>query len=233
VFAVTEYDPEREEALVAAMLAWRPGAVMLAGFEHTEGTRKMLKASGCRVVELLDIDGEPLDIAVGYSNHAAGRISAEHIIARGYRRIAYVGHNINRDTRAAKRFAGFAATLEAAGAPLIEAVIRDGRSSVGEGYAALASLMPRHADLDAVYFSNDDMALGGYFYCLSQGISVPRRLAIVGYNGLDICRYTPQALTTVETPRVKAGRVAAQLILDDAPPQVVDLGFDLIRGATA
>ncbi|TGS89744.1 LacI family transcriptional regulator, partial [bacterium M00.F.Ca.ET.177.01.1.1] len=49
VFAVTEYDLAREEALVAAVLAWRPAAVMLIGLEHTEGTRKLLRASGCRV----------------------------------------------------------------------------------------------------------------------------------------------------------------------------------------
>ena len=56
---------------VAAMLAWRPAAVMVAGFEHTEGTRRMLQASGCRVVQLLDIDGDPLDhrSSPGQSSH--------------------------------------------------------------------------------------------------------------------------------------------------------------------
>ncbi|MEY9587435.1 DNA-binding LacI/PurR family transcriptional regulator [Sinorhizobium fredii] len=113
VFSVTDYDPQREEALVAAMLAWRPTAVMLAGFEHTEGTLKMLRASGCRVVEVLDVDGAAVDLAVGFSNRAAGRASAEFLLKRGYRRIGYVGHDLDRDTRAGKRFAGFRETLAA------------------------------------------------------------------------------------------------------------------------
>lgn len=233
VFAVTDYDLGREEALVAAMLAWRPAAVMLAGFEHTEGTRKMLRASGCRVVEVLDLDGTPLDLAVGFSNRAAGRASAEFLLKRGYRRIGYVGHDLERDTRAGKRFASFCETLQTAGCKLIDRQINAGPSSVESGRLGLEHLLARAPNFDAVYFSNDDMAIGGYFHCLGQGISIPSQLAIFGYNGLDIGRVTPQPLSTIRTPRVMSGRVAAELVVKNAPPQVVDLGFELVEGATA
>lgn len=233
VFSVTDYDPEREEALVAAMLAWRPAAVMLAGFEHTEGALKMLRASGCRVVEVLDLDGTPVDLAVGFSNRAAGCASAEFLLARGYRRIGYVGHDVDRDTRAGKRFAAFSKALASAGFPLVDREIRTGASSVESGRVGLEHLLAKSPDLDAIYFSNDDMALGGYFHCLARGISVPSQLAIFGFNGLDIGRVTPQPLSTIRTPRVATGQRAAELIVADAPPQVVDLGFELIEGATA
>ena len=233
VFAVTDYDPEKEEALVASMLAWRPTAVMLAGYEHADGTVKMLRAAKCRVVEVLDIDGVALDLAVGFSNHAAGRESANFMLQRGYRRIGYVGHDLNRDTRASKRFASFCETLGAASAPLADQQIHAGPSSVENGRAGLEQLLARSPDVDAVYFSNDDMALGGYFHCLSHGITVPDDLAILGYNGLDIGRATPQRLSTLLTPRVTIGQVAAQLVVDDAPSQVIDLGFELIEGETA
>ncbi|MEK1889091.1 MAG: LacI family DNA-binding transcriptional regulator [Phyllobacterium sp.] len=233
VFAVTDYDPQKEEALVASMLAWRPTAVMLAGYEHTQGTVKMLRAANCRIVEVLDIDGIALDLAVGFSNHAAGRQSARFLLQRGYRRIGYVGHDLDRDTRAGKRYATFCQTLAQGGAPLRARHIHPGPSSVENGRAGLKLLLGRNPDLDAVYFSNDDMALGGYFHCLSHGITVPGKLAILGYNGLDIGRATPQRLSTLLTPRVTIGQVAAQLVVNDAPPQVVDLGFQLIEGETA
>jgi LacI family gluconate utilization system Gnt-I transcriptional repressor len=233
VFAVTDYDPEREEALVASMLAWRPTAVMLAGYEHTEGTVKMLRAASCRVVELLDVDGIALDLAVGFSNRAAGRESAHFMSKRGYRRIGYVGHDLDRDTRAGKRYSSFCETLSAGGMPLVDREIHAGASSVEYGRLGLDRLLARTPDLDAVYFSNDDMALGGYFHCLARGISIPSQLAIFGYNGLDIGRVTPQPFSTIRTPRVATGQVAAQLVVENAPSQVVDLGFELIEGATA
>ncbi|OHV79725.1 LacI family DNA-binding transcriptional regulator [Ensifer sp. LCM 4579] len=233
VFAVTDYDPGREEALVAAMLAWRPTAVMLAGFEHNEGTRKMLRASGRRVVEVLDVDGEPVDIAIGFSNRAAGQESAAFLLKRGYRRIGYVGHDLERDTRAGKRYESFCAALHTAGFPLVDRQINAGASSVESGRQGLGQLLARSPGLDAVYFSNDDMAIGGYFHCLARGISIPSQLAIFGYNGLDIGRATPQPLSTIRTPRVMTGQVAAELVVSNAPSQVVDLGFELIEGATA
>ncbi|MBB3236622.1 LacI family gluconate utilization system Gnt-I transcriptional repressor [Phyllobacterium endophyticum] len=233
VFAVTDYDPAREEALVASMLAWRPAAVILAGYEHTERTIKMLRASNCRAVELLDVDGTALDLAVGFSNRAAGRQSAEFLLKRGYRRIGYVGHDIDRDTRAGKRYSSFCDTLSANGTPLADQEIYREASSVERGRLGLDRLLARTPDLDAVYFSNDDMALGGYFHCLARGIVIPSQLAIFGYNGLDLGRVMPQALSTIRTPRVAAGELAAKLIMDNASPQVVDLGFELIEGATA
>jgi hypothetical protein len=47
------------------------------------------------------------------------------------------------------------------GAPVLRQVVAD-------------ILLERVPDLDAAYFSNDDMALGGYFHCLAHGIAVPR-----------------------------------------------------------
>ena len=156
------------------------------------------------------------------------------MLKRGYRRIGYVGHDLNRDTRAGKRYSSFCETLTFAMAcRLSTAKFYAGASSVENGRLGLERLLARSPDLDAVYFSNDDMALGGYFHCLARGISIPSQLAIFGYNGLDIGRVTPQPLSTIRTPRVAIGQVAAQLVVANAPPQVVDLGFQLIEGATA
>ncbi|TGS82824.1 LacI family DNA-binding transcriptional regulator [Mesorhizobium sp. M3A.F.Ca.ET.174.01.1.1] len=232
VFAVTEYDLAREEALVAAVLAWRPAAVMLIGLEHTEGTRKLLRASGCRVLELLDIDGEPLDIAVGFSHRSAGRATAAYLVERGYTRMAYVGHDMDRDTRSAKRFEGFVDQLNQAGLALKDLQIRNAPSSVSVGKEGLASILGRSPDIQAVYFSNDDVALGGYFHCLAKGISVPDQLAIIGFNALDICRHTPQPIASILTRRVEIGKLAAELLLEEAPAQTVDVGFLLVPGET-
>jgi LacI family gluconate utilization system Gnt-I transcriptional repressor len=233
VFAVTDYDLERETALVAAMLAWRPHAVMLAGLEHTPSTVRVLRANGCRVVELLDTDGEPLDLAVGLSNREAGRATARYLIERGYRRIGYVGHDLQRDKRAGKRFAGFVEALAAHGLPLIDSELVGSSSSVEAGRTTLARLHARRPKLDAVYFSNDDMALGGYFHCMANGIAIPQQLALFGYNGLDIGAATPQPLSTIRTPRESVGQTAARLVTENAPSQVIDLGFELLVGATA
>src|SRR5439155_2288704 len=97
MIGVSHYDPLREEALIESILSWRPSGLLVAGLEHTDRARAMLKGCGVRVVELLDIDGEGVDIVVGSSHRMAGRKSAEHLLTRNYRRIGYVGHDVRLD----------------------------------------------------------------------------------------------------------------------------------------
>lgn len=83
--------PLREETLIESILSWRPAGMLVAGLEHTDRARATLKGLSVRMVELLDIDGEGVDPAVGSSHRVAGRKSAEHLLARGYWSIGYVG----------------------------------------------------------------------------------------------------------------------------------------------
>lgn len=232
VIAVTDYDPAREEAAIESLLTWRPAGLLVAGLEHTERAASMLRGGG-RVVELLDIDGPGIDMVVGYSNRGAGRASAAFLVGRGYRRIGYVGHDLERDRRAGKRLAGFEAALGEAGLALADREIVAAPSSIAIGRDALERLLARSPALDAVYFSNDDMAIGGYFLALARGIAMPGRLALFGYNGLEVARCAPQPLSTLRTPRVEVGATGARLLLEGGPPSRVDLGFELIEGATA
>jgi len=234
VIGVSNYDPLREEQLIESILSWRPAGLLVAGLEHTDRARAMMKGCGVRVVELLDIDGEGIDIVVGSSQRLAGRKSAEHLLARNYRRIGYVGHDITIDARAGKRFQGFNAAMTDNGLRIIDSeLFPGGGSSVEAGRVGLARLLERQRNLDAIYFSNDDLAIGGYFHCLEHGISVPGQLALFGYNGLEIARLTPQPLSTIRSPRVAMGEVGAKLLLAGGPAQVADLGFELIAGATS
>ncbi len=115
-----------------------------------------------------------------------------------------------------------------------------GPSSVAAGRRGLATLLAARRDLDAVYFSNDDMAVGGYFHCEANGLRMPDDLAIAGFNGLDIGQELPRRLTTVRSPRYRIGQLAAEQILTRqgaaeaaAKPATIDVGFELIAGETA
>lgn len=233
VVGVTDYSLAREAELVEAFLSWRPAGLMLAGLEHSPRTHAILRCAGIRIVEMLDTDGDGIDIVVGFSSQEAGRRSARHLIGRSYRRIGYVGHDLSRDLRAAKRLEGFKETLREAGLSLAAELILPTASSIEVGRNGLMQILKTEPALDAVYFSNDDMAIGGYFLCLSRLISVPSQLALFGYNGLDVGRFMPQELSTIRTPRVEIGQTSARLLCSGHPSSVVKIDFELIEGATS
>jgi LacI family transcriptional regulator, gluconate utilization system Gnt-I transcriptional repressor len=237
VVSVTDYRIEAERELVRSLLSWRPAALIVTGCEHEPDTRQMLSGAGLTIVELMDVDGDPIDIAIGMSHAEAGRETAAYLLSRGYRRFGYVGHDLERDLRARKRREAFIATIRAAGASLVGEVTIPGATSVISGRVALAQLLSGKAPIDAVYFSNDDMAIGGVFHCMAEGISLPDQLAIAGFNGLDMGQALPQPLTTVVTRRFDIGFKAGLAVIarfdGSEVPASTDVGFELLPGATA
>ncbi|MDX3924232.1 MAG: LacI family DNA-binding transcriptional regulator [Shinella sp.] len=237
LLGVSDYDMQKEQEIVASLLAWQPMAVVMAGFEHTEATVRMLAESRVRVAELMDIDSQPIDLAVGLSHRRAGYDSVKHLIARGYRRFGYVGHDWDADRRARFRYEGLCAALAESGLRLEAEKRFAGPSSTIAGRETLAALLQQTPDMDVVVFSNDDLAVGGYFHCLSAGI-VPRdQLGLFGFNGLDIGQALPVPLSTVRSNRFLIGKVAAERLLENrgrpSGGEIVDTGYEIIPGATA
>jgi LacI family gluconate utilization system Gnt-I transcriptional repressor len=234
---VSDYDPHEEERLVGSLLSWKPAAMLIAGFDHTDTARRYLLDSGVRVAELMDIGEEPIDIAVGLSHFEAGRASGKHLVQRGYRRIGYVGHDWDADRRARIRCDGLRAALSETGLSLAGEKRFEGPSSALAGRDTLAALLAASPDADAVVFSNDDMAIGGVFHLIAAGIPVREKVAVFGFNGLDIGQVLPFPLSTVRSNRFNIGKTAVEIVLQSSerPEQrrVVDTGFDIIEGATA
>jgi len=237
LIGVTEYNPILEEQLLFSLLAWKPRAVITTGFEHTSNALRMLATSTVRVAELMDIDSQPIDVAVGLSHRRAGYATGRHLIQRGYQRFGYVGHNWHKDVRAKLRLDGLQAALQDAGKTVSDMEFSDGPSSTETGKAMLETLLKRKRQLDVVVFSNDDMAVGGFFHCMSSSIAVKRDLALFGFNGLEIGQSLPMPLSTVRSNRFMIGKRAVEILLanDERPNSktVVDTGFEIVEGETA
>lgn len=237
VISTTEYNIDREEAVVRGILSWKPAAILLAGFDHTDATRKMLEQSGIRVVEMMDIDSKPIDIAVGTSHRRAGHAIGRHLIERGYRHFGYVGHDWDADRRARLRYDGLCEALSEAGLSIEAHAMADGASSVAEGRIQTARLRASAPQIDVAVYSNDDMAVGGVFHCLAEGIRLPDEFAVFGFNGLDIGKELPQPLSTVRSNRFLIGKKAIEEVLASperpSEPTIIDTDFEVFTGATA
>lgn len=235
VVGVTNYDLVTEEALVRSMLAWKPAAMILTGLEHTREAVRLVERAGIRVVEIMDIDGRPIDVAIGFSHHAAGVATVRHLLAKGYRQFGFVGHDLGRDRRAAARLKGLTDALQMAGLAMPKTHLQAGPSSVRGGGEGLRQLLAANSDLDVVVFANDDLAIGGVYHCMEAGIALPTELGIFGFNGLDMGQALPQPLSTIRSNRTHIGQRAVEAVLasPDAKGLIVDTGFEIIAGETA
>lgn len=230
--------PEEEEQALAALLGWRPEGIILSGIERTAGTRRLLQGAGVPVVEALELAEAPIDASVGLDHRAAGLAMGRHLAARGYRRIAFYGARLDADFRAFRRLEGLRAGLAEHGLAPVAVTCSDAPSTPATGAAALEALLAHPAGVDAVFLSNDTIAMGALFEAQRRGIVVPERMAIAGFGGSEITGAINPPLTTIRFPRRDMGRLAAQTLIERiegraAPGVRIDVGFELLaRGTT-
>ncbi|MBP1805267.1 LacI family DNA-binding transcriptional regulator [Rubellimicrobium aerolatum] len=212
VVGVTDYLPEREEKVLFEMLSWRPSGVIVAGLEHSAASRAMLERAGVPVVEIMDVDGEAIDAAVGISHARAGREMAEAILALGYRRIGVLGTKMPLDFRARKRMEGFRARLGEAGLHIEDQEFYEGGSALLKGREMTQAILARSPDLDFLYYSNDMIGAGGLLWLLEQGVAIPERIGLAGFNRIELLDGLPRRLATMDACRREIGRRAAAIV---------------------
>lgn len=238
VVGVTDYLPEKEERVLYEMLSWRPSGVIIAGLEHTDASRAMLKASGIPVVEIMDVDGTPIDSMVGISHRRAGRKMAAAIMKAGYRRIGFLGTKMPLDHRARKRFEGFTQALAKGGVEVADQEFYSGGSALKKGREMTAAMLEREPDLDFLYYSNDMIAAGGLLSLLEKGVDIPNQIGLAGFNGVELLDGLPRQLATMDACRTEIGVKAAEIIAErvntpeDNAPRTIELTPKISYGDT-
>ncbi|MBL8524672.1 MAG: LacI family DNA-binding transcriptional regulator [Betaproteobacteria bacterium] len=225
------YSGSREDALLDAIIGRRPDGIVLTGVMHSAEGRRRLLASGIPVVETWDLTPTPIDMLVGFSHEKVGAAVAEYLYARGKRRPAIVTGD---DQRAGIRHRSFVDAAVRLGIAAVPACVVPAPTTLGSGRSALAELLQKHPDIDAVFCSSDVLALGVMTEAQSRGLSIPEKFAVFGFGDLSFAGDTHPPLTTVRIDGTAIGRQAAKFIVERAqgaqPAQhVVDLGFTIVE----
>jgi LacI family transcriptional regulator, gluconate utilization system Gnt-I transcriptional repressor len=74
-------------------------------------------------------------------------------------------------------------------------------SSLALGGQKFEQIMGQRPAVDAIFFCNDDLAQGTLLAALRMKVSVPKRVAIAGFNDLTASDQMVPPLTTIRTPR--------------------------------
>ncbi|MDB1122611.1 gluconate operon transcriptional repressor GntR [Vibrio algarum] len=204
------YSKEIEEKRIETLLSYNVDGIILSESFHTERSKRMLKATGVPVVEIMDSASPPLQQAVGFDNYAASVAITKLMLSKDRTNIAYLAARM--DVRTKQKIKGFEQTIEGAGlSPLVISTKQASSYSVGSELFRLAK--EKNPQLDGIYCTNDDLAIGALFECLRQGIKVPEDMSIVGFHGHNIASVVSPTLATVITPREEMGKIAADQLL--------------------
>lgn len=185
--------------------------------------------------------GRPLgSAAVNYvdcDNRSGARDAVVHLLRRGRRRVATIAGP--QDISAGiDRLDGYRDALRAAGRPDDDSLVAMGEFHQECGQLAMADLLARHADLDAVFAASDAIAAGALYAIKSSGRRVPDDVAIVGFDDSPIASHTDPPLSSVHQPVEALGQEMTRLLVrvmngETTEPQAAILQTRLIQRASS
>ena len=155
--------------------------------------------------------GQTSQASIGIDNRAIGRLATEHLLAGGARQVGLItGPRTWWEAR--EREAGWRETI--AGSPGGDRAgpIVEGDWTATSGEAGLHQLLAESPTMDAVFASNDQMALGALHAAHTLGLQVPGDLAVVGVDNIPEGSHFWPPLTTVHQPLGDAGVLAVETV---------------------
>jgi LacI family gluconate utilization system Gnt-I transcriptional repressor len=233
------YSRREEFEVVRALIGQRPAGIVLHNTVHTADTIALLRRQHLPVFETGDLTPRAIDSVVSYSNRLAGRAMTEHLLARGYRRIAFASAFRRNNERVQERRRGHHAALRAAGLVPEPALEFEAHPDPIAGARLLHEVLRTDPRVDAIFFAGERLAIGAFFEAQRCSIPVPSRVAIAGFDYYEMnSQVYPSGITTIATPRRRIGTLAATQLLErlrdpGIGPRMTDLGFELSeRGST-
>ena len=228
----TETEPSRS---VQLLQQYSVDGVIVASSHLSEGFARAFRDAGMPVVHAFGRATRAPEVnVVGIDNEAAGRMAAEALIARGYRKIGFMGGPETAST-SQDRLSGF--MTAAATHPGVSASASfAGDYSFSAGFAEMTRLLGGQA-AEAYFCGDDVLSIGALAATQVAGLHVPRDLGIIGLNDMEMAGWNNIALTTIHQPfaaivQSTIDLIKATLAAPDRLPEARILPCRLIERAT-
>ena len=222
LLAATNYDPQREEQQIRAVLAWSPSALVVTGRTRTPAASALLRqaqADGLPVVQIWDFDARASGfVQIGFNHTRVGELMARHLLSCGHDDLVYVDNSVPHDLRAHERGKAFARVARKARAR-VRVLNMPRLEPMAAGRAVLQQLRAEAAMPRAMAFASDFPAAGAWLAAQDAGIAVPAQLAMLGFGDYPIASQLGAGLSTVSVDRQSLGTICAQQVLAMVYPE--------------
>lgn len=180
----------------------------------------------------------PMLNSIEIDNEEGGHLAARYLHGKGYRTFGFVG-----DTYVPEfgihpitlRLSGFRKELEHLGTPLRPEFIFIAPYDIDKTRELALQVLSLPERPQAIFAATDIQAIAILQACRELKISVPRDLAVIGFDDLDVAEYF--GLTTIRQHLDESGRAATELLLTrlaepQRPIQHIQLPLDIIERQT-
>jgi len=149
--------------------------------------------------------------SVTIDNRAIGRVATEHLLDGGAQHVGIITGPLTW-WEAQQRELGWRDAFAARGLVAEDRLVAIGDWTADSGVVGVNALLEQEPELDAVFASNDQMALGVLRSAHRVGRRIPEDLAVVGVDDIAESSHFWPSLTTVHQPLRDSGALAVRAI---------------------
>lgn len=138
--------------------------------------------------------------------------ATEHLIKLGHTRIGVIS-SPSKFKESQERLLGYKNALKQNAIPFDQELIREGDYMLASGEREMDKLLALAPRPTAVFAFSDLMAIGAIHCLFKKGFSVPKDMAVIGFDDSFAAETFYPPLTTVRQPIMEMGVIAARKIL--------------------
>jgi DNA-binding LacI/PurR family transcriptional regulator len=157
---------------------------------------------------------------VGTDNVGGARVIVEHLIRNGRRRIVFLGDPSVPEIKL--RHEGYKYALAKGPRGTTHDRIVPAHMTADTAYEAMRAFIRDGGQFDAVFGATDIIALSAIRAITTSGLSVPKDVAVVGFDDIALAAHFNPALTTMRQDLARGARILVDLLFrrlngEDAP----------------
>lgn len=208
-------DYEREVLNTQALMNHRVAGILVSISQNTTDSghfKELMK----RNIPLVFFDRACRDLnayKIVIDDRKSAYTAVEHLINCGYKRIAHFAGPQDLDI-CKERLQGYKEALKNYNIPFDKKLVCYGGLHKPDGYSSMNKLIKEKIKVDAVFATNDAIALGAFQQVKEAGLKIPKDVAIIGFSDFEVMSLVSPPLTTVRQPSMEMGKRAAGILID-------------------
>lgn len=210
----TDDDPHRQSTYLQVLSEKRIDGMIIISTGEDKDLLRMLQGLQIPTV-LLDREIDHVNCDLVETAHLqGGQMATDHLIALGHRRIACLAGPANLNS-SAQRIEGWRSTLAKAGLTeeSSELLWHSDFSSQG-GFNTMKAILASAQVPTAVFVCNDLMSIGALSAAHEAGVQVPQDMSLIGFDDIELAKFSSPALTTMAQPKRRIGVAAVDMLLE-------------------
>lgn len=214
--ASTEIDAQRELEVTRSFHGRQVDGIIVSSTSVGNDYASVIEETGIPMTFINSLAHSDHLHTVDHDDYQGGCLLMQHLIGRGYQRIAFLG-NVHGGKPGSERMRAWRDAMQAV--RLEPELAINGPNGRIDGGVDGVNLLLEEAGTrwgvppDAIFCYNDTMAVGAMSVLRRKKLSIPHDVAVTGFDDLELASVSEPPLTTIHQPRRHLGAQAMTILL--------------------